>query len=163
MGEDLQNLPEEMKAMEKFILWKLESVPGRDKPIKRPLSARHGYPIAVTKSCIGVTLDEALKAMRQFDVSGAGFILDDETKAQGITCIDLDNCFADDGRLLEWAGEIVKKFPEAYRELSQSGKGLHLFFKSNFPYDGRRKGGIEIYTCRRFIALTGNLWPGVAV
>ena len=161
--ESLQNLPDEMKKMEKFVLWRLEPAPNRPKPIKRPLSARHGYPIAITQLDVGVTLDEALKATKRFDVSGIGFLLDAETKAKGITCIDLDNCFNEDKSLCEWAEEIVKKFPKAYVEMSQSGRGLHLFFKSNFQHDGRRKGGIEIYTCKRYIAVTGVLWPEVAV
>lgn len=161
--ENLQNLPDEMKKMQKFILWRLEPAPNRSKPIKRPLSARHGYPIAITQSGVGVTLEEALKAAKRFDVSGIGFVLDAETKAKGITCVDLDNCYTEDGQLCGWAEEIVKKFPKAYVEMSQSGKGLHLFFRSDFPYDGRRKGGIEIYTNKRYIAVTGNLWPGVAV
>lgn len=161
--ENLQNLPDEMKKMEKFILWRLEPAQNRSKPIKRPLSARHGYPIAITQPGIGVTLEEAIKATKRFDVSGIGFVLDAETKAKGITCIDLDNCFNENNTLCEWAEEIVKKFPKSYIEMSQSLRGLHLFFKSNFQHNGRRKGGIEIYTCKRYIAVTGVLWPEVAV
>lgn len=97
----------------------------------------------------------------QGTIAGLGFELD----GSGITCIDIDNC-ADqiqayrDGRrggmvddILSIAGAV------SYVEISQSGKGLHIFIKGRKTTGSRSKGGgLEIYDNRRFIAMTGNVF-----
>lgn len=80
--------------------------------------------------------------------------------------IDLDYCVLETGIISE-AEEIVRLFPEAYVEVSPSGKGLQIIFRGSISLDRERAviplsekygAGIEIYsrksTC--FITLTGN-------
>lgn len=83
----------------------------------------------------------------------------------GLGCYDVDNCFHD-GFLTEWAVVELGKIREliVFAELSMSGNGLHLFFKSDIDGPGTKKsfpngGGLERYTMGRFIRTTLNPYP----
>lgn len=70
--------------------------------------------------------------------------------------IDLDACF--DG--VTWspnAQRVAAMFPGAAMELSQSGKGLHIFGTGIAPPHGKKNAAhnMEFYTELRFVALTG--------
>ena len=70
--------------------------------------------------------------------------------------IDLDGCF--DG--VNWsplAHKVAAMFPGAAVELSQSGKGMHIFGTGQAPAHGKKNAalGMEFYTELRFVALTG--------
>ena len=72
-------------------------------------------------------------------------------------CVDLDHCL-DGGEKEAWARGIVDRLG-GYVEVSQSGKGLHIFGRASVEHD-RRTGGIEIYGNNRYIAMTGDIWEG---
>jgi primase-polymerase (primpol)-like protein len=56
------------------------------------------------------------------------------------------------------AEELVKDFVGSYMEISQSGKGLHIFAKGNLENNlNLSSNGIEIYINNRHIVLTGNV------
>jgi len=95
--------------------------------------------------------------------------------------IDLDNCYYDEnGRLKEWAYNIIKNLRGAYIEKSLNGRGLHIILlkkrnllhrtkkqinfkiakyketnKTNMDIDS--KDGIEIYYTNRFLTMTGDV------
>ncbi|GAB3292959.1 DNA primase [Pseudoclavibacter terrae] len=92
---------------------------------------------------------------------GLGFVL-----GAGIGCVDLDDCLAD-GMLADWAlAELDGRRADALLvEVSQSGKGLHIFLpmaqgKGRVIRDGERH--VEIYPpdSGRFIAVTGRHYRG---
>lgn len=76
-----------------------------------------------------------------------------------ICCIDLDHCIDEDGKYSELAQEVIRKAGGTYCEKSVSGKGLHLFGKTEgmdlraFSQDG----DLEFYQKTHFIAMTGNV------
>ncbi|WP_246815932.1 hypothetical protein [Corynebacterium sp. HMSC28B08] len=81
---------------------------------------------------------------------GYGFMLGD-----GIGCYDLDNALQG-GELKPWAREVVESIsePVLYLEVSQSGRGLHVFIEAVEGRGSRRRvgdGGVERYTRARFI------------
>lgn len=85
---------------------------------------------------------------------GFGFVLGD-----GVGCYDLDDCISH-GQLAEWAAEAIREISEPilFAEVSQSGKGVHIFVLApegpgRVVRDGARK--IERYTAGRYIAMTG--------
>lgn len=83
-----------------------------------------------------------------------GFILVEEDK---IVCIDLDKAIIDD-KLSPMAEEVVKDFLGSHMEISQSGKGLHIFARGNLENNlNLSSKGIEIYKNHRYIVLTGNV------
>lgn len=92
------------------------------------------------------TLDEALRE-RGGSVSFALSIEDD------LVAVDLDDCLAD-GVLHPRARELVDLLP-SYTEISMSGRGLHVFGRAALPFSGKKKGGLEIYSSGKFVALSG--------
>jgi hypothetical protein len=87
------------------------------------------------------------------------------TEAARIFFLDIDNCLTPAG----WsplALEVLTALPGAAVEVSQSGRGLHVFGR----YSGPRPThtckntslGLELYTADRFVALTGDRAQGNA-
>ena len=74
----------------------------------------------------------------------------------GLACLDLDHCFDDRGRLAGWARvEVEKIAAPLWVERSLSGDGLHVFYEAP-EAPGTRRGGVEVYSRARFIAVTGD-------
>jgi putative DNA primase/helicase len=85
-------------------------------------------------------------------------------KEDNIVCIDLDNCIGDDGKICDKANYIVR-IMNSWTEISQSGKGLHIFIRGSKPTDKSKATpdefkSLEVYDSARYIALTGNHLPG---
>jgi hypothetical protein len=84
---------------------------------------------------------------------GVGFVL---TKADLIFCLDFDDCLTETG----WSAEATRAcelFRGAAVEVSQSGRGLHIFGHARVTNRHRTRGlGVECYTHNRFIGLTGT-------
>lgn len=83
----------------------------------------------------------------------------------GLACIDLDHALDQDGHPTDTARRVLDACPDAWVEISQSGRGLHIF-GAGFEAAGRRLvapdgTGVEIYSRDRFIRVTGNAYrPG---
>ena len=84
-------------------------------------------------------------------IAGIGLAL---TKQTGIVGIDLDHC-VENGIVNPWAAEIIEAVG-GFAELSPSGSGVHIYIKGRLPFDGRRSGGIEIYSHNRYVTVTGH-------
>lgn len=83
--------------------------------------------------------------------------------------IDLDNCIFgnEDGNFLEPVLTFIVMFKWSDIEISPSGKGLHIIFKGEWPYEQNKgvcpldvklnKGTVEVYSGKDccFITLTG--------
>lgn len=97
--------------------------------------------------------------------AGVGYVF---TDADPYAFIDIDSCLepAEDGRPAAWsllAQELMARLPGAAVEVSQSGKGLHLFGRySRLPPHAKKNTplGLELYTGGRFVALTGTYAAG---
>ncbi len=78
----------------------------------------------------------------------------------GLFVLDLDGCVID-GALTPTAQKLVAQFAGCYIEYSQSGTGLHIFgsYVGTPPTHTNKNSElhIELYSARRFIALTGAL------
>jgi len=73
--------------------------------------------------------------------------------------VDIDKCRLDiNSPWSDTANAVLSYFPGAAVEVSQSGTGLHIFGMGNAPIHGCKHDalGIEFYTERRFVALTGT-------
>jgi predicted P-loop ATPase len=88
------------------------------------------------------------------DTYGVGYVF---LKGDNYFFIDLDACINPDGTLTQLAQNTLTYFPNAYIEVSNSRRGLHIIgrFEGSAPFDGRRLDalGVEIYTHGRFCAL----------
>jgi P4 family phage/plasmid primase-like protien len=93
---------------------------------------------------------------------GVGFVFTDNDP---FWFIDIDDCLLPDGS--GWspvAVEMCTAFAGAAIEVSQSGKGLHIFGTGTVPPHGCKNIplGLEMYHTGRFVALTGTHASGDA-
>lgn len=146
-----------LTAYRQFMLYQL--VPDAERPGKT-----HKYPVSPHTLQIASAHDLlswadcdtalAVLAMLPPEQYGLAFVF---TVNDPFWFIDVDNCL--DGA--DWspiARELCARFNGAAVEVSQSGSGLHLFGQGQAPRPRRCKSaaGFDLYTERRFAALTGD-------
>lgn len=138
---DYSRIPNEMKAAQRWVGWRLEE---RGKVPYNPKSM--GFAKSNDPSTWS-DFDTAKSTMEQVGLDGIGFMMGD-----GWLCIDLD----DHGQGLAKEAEEECDRLGCYKERSQSGKGIHYVGKGHLPEGGRRKGNVEMYDGVRFLAMTGD-------
>lgn len=97
----------------------------------------------------------AVTAARRFGGTyGVGFVF---TNADPFWFLDVDSCLVD-GQWSPLAVQLCAAFPGAAIEVSQSGRGLHVFGTGVPPPHGCKnsKLNLELYHTGRFVALTGT-------
>jgi putative DNA primase/helicase len=157
-----ENFPAELRGLPQWLVWRLEQVPGKDKPTKIPYS-RRGSKASSTNAKTWCSFDEALTAQAAGRYDGVGFVF-----ADGVyTGIDLDHCRdAATGAIDPWAKAILDKV-SSYSEASPSGTGVHLIVRATLPGPGRNKrrlnipgahpeAAIEMYDRGRYFTATGD-------
>jgi len=142
-----ESILRELSVRPQWVVWKAVG----DKPDKVPYSARTSRRASSTDLLTWSTFQEALEAYENSDYAGLGFVF---SSADPYTGIDLDNCVDEDGEIALWALEIVRYF-DSYTELSATGSGLHVIVRGDVP--NRRKGDVEVYSSKRFFAVTGHV------
>lgn len=147
MKFNYDNIPDELKQLKRWVLWKLKKV-DNNKTTKIPINAKNGYGAKSNDSDTWVSFDEAIKMSNYFECEGLGFML-----GNGYFGVDIDHAIDNEPLIEEFVGTL-----KSYTEISQSGEGIHIICKGVLPKGARRKGNIEMYDNARFFALTGNLW-----
>ena len=151
----LDNLPAEIKEKGLFCCWRYET---RDSgKTKIPYDPASGLMARSNDPGSFVPFGIAAQAAG-YDGLGLGIF-------NGICAIDLDDCFTAEGDLAPIAEDIVKTM-NSYTEISPSGKGLHILFRTEgFRYDTIRyyiinhQNGIEIYVAgatNKYVTVTGD-------
>jgi primase-polymerase (primpol)-like protein len=154
---DPASIPRDLTDTPAWVVWRGEPAPNRPgKWAKVPYRATDpSLKASTTDPETWSTFSDAFMAYSSDpSIHGVGYVLHDE----GITGVDLDDCFAEDGSLKRWAQEIVSALP-GYWERSPSGRGVRGLCRAHLP-PGRRKGrvdgsSIEIYDDVRFLTITG--------
>ena len=151
-------LPDELKALRQWVVWRYEARPGKDKPAKRPYSPRTGRPARTDGPATWGTWPQALARYQHGGWEGLGFVF---TAADPYCGIDLDDCRDPaTGEIAFWAQQIVDAL-ESYTEISPSGRGLHILVKAALPdHVGRKQGAVEVYDALRYFAVTGERLAG---
>ncbi|MDA0659359.1 MAG: phage/plasmid primase, P4 family [Planctomycetota bacterium] len=103
-----------------------------------------------------VTYAEAIEAATRFN-AGLAFCF---TRCDPYIGVDIDDCFAPDGTLKDWAAPIVQSLHNTYMEISPSRTGIKAYGQGNIPASTPKvykigDGQVEIYSERRFFAFTG--------
>lgn len=101
-----------------------------------------------------LTYESALLLSQQRG-TGIGFVF---THSDPFFFVDIDDALTETG-WSDIANEITAMFRGAFMEVSMSGKGLHIIGrgKPNVPHRNKNTAlHIELYTQRRFVALTGQ-------
>lgn len=158
MKFDYSRIPQELKALKRWVLWKTKT-DEKERTTKIPIDTRNGYGAKVNDSSTWSSFDEALRMCDMRGCIGLGFVL-----GSGYFGIDLDN-HADDKGVYPMTEEQFRAFSEeflttmdSYSEISQSGKGIHIIAKGVLPRGRRKKGCVEMYDDVRFLAMTGDVY-----
>lgn len=147
----LSNIPDELKQLNNWCVWKFEKRNG--KRTKIPFNAETGE---FAKSNDKSTWSSYETAVNAEGVDGIGFFFEPPYLGIDIDDIDDDLHRFKQGDKLD---NIVSEFNEAfksYTEVSPSGNGLHIIVKGKIPGSRRRKGNIEMYDSGRFFTMTGK-------
>jgi len=164
-----ENIPIELQQYPHFVLWKKETIPGRDKPTKIPYQT-NGHKAMSNNPKTWCTYDEAVKAFETGQFDGIGFVTSDNAPYAGI---DIDNVvcsafkdFPEVGVLvLPWAAKIVKAM-DSYTETTPMRRGLRIFVEGKLPgRDGFNKrlpegAGVEAYSKLHYLTITGDHLEG---
>lgn len=140
------SFPAEMVSKPRFVRWDLRVRNGRETKVPLTVDGR------AASSTDPATWASFEHAQRSVVGRGLGVVLGD-----GLGCIDLDDALVD-GVVAPWAQVVLDANPGTFVEVSQSGRGLHVF---GFLPEGRGRNirdgrNIEWYSVGRYIALTGD-------
>jgi len=79
------------------------------------------------------------------------------SKEHSLVFIDIDHCVDEEGQFSETASDIISLCKDQFVELSQSGTGVHVIARGTIPRNFKNsKTGVEMYSDKRFCAITGN-------
>jgi len=169
----MQNLPEALQplaAYKQFCLYKLVWDEDTKSNKKFPISPHTclSYPKGADWQKDPSSTTDAQNALAMANLCGpeygVGFLF---TANDPFFFVDLDKCLnADNTTWSSVAMDILARLPSAAVEVSQSGRGLHIFSQySGAPPEHSCKNiplGLELYTEGRFVALTGDNTIGSA-
>jgi hypothetical protein len=155
------SLPDELKKLERFGLYKLEwneKLKKMDKPPFNPRTGFKGNPINPDDRSTYEIAIAALTADKSY--AGLGFGLQ---YSDGYTCMDFDHCVTN-GVIEPRVAKIIQEV-NSYAEFSPSGDGIHVWTKgyqvpTTDGKEGRKVGNAGMYSGKHYLTLTGKHVPG---
>lgn len=157
-------LPEALRPLadyRQFILWITTERAG--KRVKLPVDHRTVKVTDAHNPDIWMDAERAIQTAKLYGLEyGVGFVF---TKDDPFFFVDIDKCLETDNET--WspvAHDLINRLSGAAIEVSQSGRGLHIIGKGVTPNHSCKNIplGLELYTERRFVALTGTNAMGSA-
>jgi putative DNA primase/helicase len=168
MKDLLKNIPEELKLEALWCCWKYVKNQDGDL-VKKPFNVLTGYGARSNDRTTFVSyptmcryLDNYISEVDNKIQGGAGLGI-----FNGFSAIDIDHCI-NNGEISQMAQELIN-FCDSYTELSPSGTGIRIIFKSSVRFDKNKyyinnsKLGLEIYisdNTNKFVSITGNKLSG---
>jgi hypothetical protein len=158
------SIPEKLQELDQWVLWKTVS---RDsKSTKVPYSV-YGTAASTTDPATWASFDNVVSTYDPSQHSGIGFVF---TASDQFCGIDLDGCRdPETGTVADWAIDEVIRF-SSYTEISPSQTGLKIWITADSSLPKGRKQelrvpeivaktpAIEVYTQRRYFAVTGQVY-----
>lgn len=143
-------LPEELKALPRWVLWRAAVRDGKTTKVPYCLDgskAKSNDPRTWT------TFEKTLEAYEAGQADGMGFVFSEDDDILGV---DLDKCVNDDGTLIPQAKAIVDSL-DSYTELSIGGRGIHVICRGSLD-KGIKVGPVEVYPFGRYFTMSGHLF-----
>ena len=162
------NLPDipairELKTHAQWVAWKYATrtnADGTTFPTKAPVNPHTNHNAKSSKPRTWGTFEQAVKCAQCCGHAGIGYMLAENDDISGG---DFDKVRDPaTGELPDWAQEIVD-LGETYTEISPSGTGVRMFWRGKLPGNKAIKcdpAGVEIYSARRYLTITGNRIAG---
>lgn len=155
---DIQ-VPEELREIPAWLLYRLEHCEGEAKPSKVPYWAdgfrRYGEQGGSNDRQRLTTFAKAREAAIRLGYTGVGFA---PLEGFGYTFLDVDNCVGPDGSL---PPEIEQIAARTYSEYSPSGKGIRIVLKGDLGNNKKPTTdglyGFETFSSKGFVTITGNI------
>ena len=157
MTAPLTTFPPELQRLERWVLWRRGAADADGKFSKIPVHPDAGHACndkdpATWRSCTTA----AAAAQRWRCELGVAL-------GEGLGGPDIDHCRDPQTEVIDdWAWAIIRLF-NSYTEVSPSGTGVKILVWGSLPENiagPRENGTIELYTEKRFFALTGQHVPG---
>ncbi len=150
----VESIPDALRTVPRWLCWRYGTRDG--KLTKTPRHPETGKLIDVT--CKANLVPFATAAAHAEGYDGLGFAL-----GEGFAGIDLDDCFAADGKPYNWAQYVLDDLG-TYAERSPSGSGIKLFLRGEKPEGRCRRdmpgGHVEMYGKERYFSVTGRRYDG---
>ncbi len=147
--------PENLKAIQSWVLWKKEERDGRS--TKVPYSSKYNGRASSTNSNTWSSFDYAVKKYEssEGEYNGLGIVISQDS---GLIFMDVDHCFDEDGNVSDIGADVIEScHGKTFMERSQSGTGLHVLAFGEIPKSYKNSvNGTEMYNNGRFCALTGD-------
>lgn len=150
---DYTNIPEELRELPQFIMWKYVWREGESCWAKVPYTT--GKRLAsTTNPDTWSTFEDCTATVADDYYDGIGFVF---TKDDPYIGVDIDECVTG-SKVNEKANELVDKL-QSYTEFSPSKSGVHIICKGSIPKAARGKWegeNVEIYSEGRYFTFTGQ-------
>lgn len=160
---NVDSIPEEMKALENWLLWKYEDrkdSKGNIKKTKIPYQV-NGKKAESTNPETWGSFENVIKTLDRFPdkFDGVGFAFSEDS---GIMGLDFDH--VKNPETGEWDPEAIKEIKSinSYTEMSPSGTGAHVICIAKIPGPHRREGPREMYESGRYFTVTGDYIQGTS-
>jgi len=145
-------IPALLKNRHQWALWRYTT--DRAGRTSKPPMQPDGTPADGANPGTWRSFHECFDAYRadESDWDGLSYAL---VEAQGVLAFDLDHL-----REHQQRDEQIIQALDSYTEWSPSGDGVHVWLLGHLPEGRRRRDDVEIYSRRRFLSVTGQLYPG---
>ena len=154
----MQFLPPALAPLGNFKQWVLWiAVPDKKRPGKTnkfPINPQTGAVVTAHDPNLWLTFEEAAQWLPNSSAKGVGFVF---TENDPFFFLDVDNALVN-GQWSPHSLDLCQKFAGAAVEISNSGTGFHIIGTcAPTPHGCTNKAlGLELYTEKRFVALTGR-------
>lgn len=156
------NMPQAMRALPQWLLWRFERYEGDKKPRKVPYYAsgrkRRGGQGSVEDRAELVGFEPALAALSSGRWDGLGFAF---LPGDGLIGIDIDGAISAEGEISDRAARIIEACA-SYTEYSPSSRGVHIIVAGETKSFKDNSIGLEVFSGAQFFTCTGRVWPGGA-
>ena len=130
---NFDQIPADLRALDQWVVWKYEEVPGNPKPTKVPYRvANPDVKADSTKQGTWGSFEDALAAAEVDGVDGAGFVF---SKDDPLTGVDIDDCRDPTTGELHPAASRIMLGLDGYTEISPSGTGVHIIVRAKLNGD----------------------------
>ena len=149
----LRNIPMELREYKQWLWFKKirkQDLKGKEKMLKLPVS-----PITLKSDDWNnkdqwADFETAVNNLKSSGCDGLSFVLSGDDP---FVCIDLDNIEENILKMFQ------TDFNDTYKEISQSGNGVHIFVKGQIEKNFNNQiEKVEMYQENRCIAMTGNIY-----